>query len=58
MSHLTPKWRRLGGRLQRELAGLHSARRGAYQVVYEIDEDKHAVIVLRIDHRSRAYRTR
>lgn len=49
---------RVGGRLQRELAGLHSARRGAYRVVYEIDEDQRAVVVLRIDHRSRIYRTR
>lgn len=49
---------RVGGRLQRELAGLHSARRGAYRVVYEIDEDQHAVIVLRIDHRSHVYRPR
>jgi mRNA interferase RelE/StbE len=48
---------RVGGRLQRELAGLHSARRGAYRVVYEIDEDQRAVIVLRIDHRSSVYRT-
>ena len=40
---------RVGGRLQRELAGLHSARRGAYRVVYEIDEDQRAVIVIRID---------
>ena len=49
---------RVGGRLQRELAGLHSARRGAYRVIYEIDDDQHAVIVLRIDHRSRVYRSR
>ena len=49
---------RVGGRLQRELAGLHSARRGAYRVVYEIDEESQAVIVLRIDHRSRVYRSR
>lgn len=49
---------RVGGRLQRELAGLHSARRGAYRVVYEIDDVDHAVIVLRIDHRSRVYRSR
>ncbi|MBK5224283.1 MAG: type II toxin-antitoxin system RelE/ParE family toxin [Acidimicrobiia bacterium] len=49
---------RVGGRLQRELSGLHSARRGAYRVVYEIDDDQHAVIVLRIDHRSSVYRTR
>jgi len=58
LSALVDNPHRLGGRLQRELAGLHSARRGAYRVVYEIDEDKHAVIVLRIDHRSRVYRTR
>jgi mRNA-degrading endonuclease RelE of RelBE toxin-antitoxin system len=49
---------RVGGRLQRELAGLHSARRGAYRVVYEIDDDQQAVVVLRIDHRSRVYRSR
>lgn len=49
---------RVGGRLQRKLAGLHSARRGAYRVLYEIDDDEHAVIVLRIDHRSRVYRPR
>jgi len=48
---------RVGGRLQRELAGLHAARRGAYCVIYEIDEDQHTVIVLRIDHRSRVYRS-
>jgi mRNA interferase RelE/StbE len=48
---------RVGGRLQRELAGLHSARRGAYRVVYEIDDDERAVIVLRIDHRSNVYRS-
>ena len=49
---------RVGGRLQRELAGLHSARRGAYRVIYEIDDDQHTVTVLRIDHRSRVYRSR
>lgn len=49
---------RVGGRLQRELAGLHSARRGAYRVIYEIDDDERLVIVLRIDHRSRVYRSR
>ena len=49
---------RVGGELQRELVGLHSARRGAYRVIYEIDDDLHVVIVLRVDHRSRVYRTR
>ena len=49
---------RVGGQLQRELAGLRSARRGAYRVVYEIDEPEHLVIVHRIDHRSTVYRPR
>ncbi len=58
LSALIDNPHRVGGRLQRELAGLHSARRGAYRVTYEIDDDQHTVIVLRIDHRSRVYRSR
>jgi mRNA interferase RelE/StbE len=50
--------RRLGHPLQRELAGLWSARRGAYRVIYEIDEVERIVTVLRIDHRSDIYRPR
>ena len=50
--------RRVGHPLQRELAGLWSARRGAYRVVYEIDDARHTVTVLRIDHRSDVYRPR
>lgn len=49
---------RVGGALRRELAGLHAARRGAYRVVYEIDDEGLIVTVLRIDHRSTAYRPR
>lgn len=49
---------RVGGALQRELVGLHSARRGAYRVIYEVDDELHVVIVLRVDHRSRVYRSR
>jgi mRNA interferase RelE/StbE len=49
---------RVGGPLQRELAGLRSAQRGAYRIVYEIDEAEFLVIVHRIDHRSTVYRTR
>lgn len=49
---------RLGGALQRELAGMRSARRGAYRVIYEIDETEQVVIVHRIEHRATAYRTR
>ena len=44
--------------LQRELAGLHSARRGVYRIIYEIDDNAHTVTVLRIDHRAHAYRPR
>ena len=50
--------RRVGHPLQRELAGLWSARRGAYRVVYEINDDTASVVVLRIDHRSDIYRPR
>ena len=50
--------RRLGHPLQPELAGLWSARRGAYRVVYEIDDGEQRVTVLRIDHRSDVYRPR
>jgi mRNA-degrading endonuclease RelE of RelBE toxin-antitoxin system len=49
---------RLGGRLQRELAGMRSARRGAYRIVYEIAETERLVIIYRIEHRSTAYRPR
>ena len=49
---------RVGKRLQRELAGYHSARRGAYRVVYRIDPKDEVVVVVRIEHRSQAYRAR
>jgi mRNA-degrading endonuclease RelE of RelBE toxin-antitoxin system len=49
---------RLGGALQRELAGLRSARRGVYRVIYEIDDTEQLVIVHRIEHRATAYRPR
>lgn len=47
---------RVGRRLRNELAGIHSARRGTYRVLYRIDDTKRTVTVLRIDHRSHAYR--
>ena len=50
--------RQVGHPLQQELAGLWSARRGAYRVIYEIDEDERVVDVLRIEHRSDVYRPR
>jgi mRNA interferase RelE/StbE len=50
--------RRVGHPLQRELIGLWSAHRGAYRIVYELDEARRAVNVVRIDHRSDVYRPR
>ena len=49
---------RVGKPLTRELDGYHSARRGAYRVIYRIDETEHIVHVVRIDHRADVYRTR
>lgn len=48
---------RVGKPLIRELAGYMSARRGAYRVVYRIVEETSRVEVVRVDHRSRVYRT-
>jgi mRNA-degrading endonuclease RelE of RelBE toxin-antitoxin system len=49
---------RVGKPLARELAGYHSARRGAYRVIYRIDEPGRVVHVVRIDHRADVYRGR
>lgn len=48
----------VGKPLQRELAGYWSARRGSYRVVYRLEEDEHRVVIVRIEHRSDAYRRR
>ncbi len=53
---LTTDPRRIGYRLGPPFTGQHAAHYGAeYRVRYEIDEDDHAVVVLRFDHRSSAY---
>ena len=48
----------VGGALQRELAGLRSARRGVYRIICEIEETERLVVVYRIEHRATAYRPR
>ncbi len=48
----------VGKPLQRELAGYWSARRGSYRVVYRLEEDEHRIVIVRIEHRSDAYRRR
>lgn len=50
--------RRVGEALLGDLAGLHSARVGAYRVVYEIDATDRVVRVIYIDHRADVYRPR
>jgi mRNA interferase RelE/StbE len=47
---------RVGKPLREDLAGIWSARRGTYRVLYRIDDDTHEVVVLRIEHRRDAYR--
>ncbi len=49
---------RVGKALLGDLAGLHSARVGAYRIVYEINQDSHTVRVIYIDHRADIYRPR
>lgn len=48
---------RVGVGLQRELEGIHAARRGTFRVLYRIDDDAMIVTVLRIDHRADVYRS-
>ena len=57
-SSLVREPRRVGKQLRRELADIWSARRGTYRVLYRIREDRHEVVVLRIEHRSDVYRPR
>jgi mRNA interferase RelE/StbE len=47
---------RAGKPLRDDLAGIWSARRGTYRVLYRIREDMREVIVLRVEHRRDAYR--
>lgn len=46
---------RVGQKLRGDLAGIYSARRGTYRVLYRINEPRREVVVLRIDHRRDIY---
>jgi mRNA interferase RelE/StbE len=48
--------RRVGKPLKLGLAGLHSARRGDYWVIYRIDDELRTITVMAIEHRSDVYR--
>jgi mRNA interferase RelE/StbE len=56
MGPIAERPRRVGKPLVGELAGLWSARRGEYRVIYEIDDDRKVVIVHRVQHRRVVYR--
>ena len=57
-SALVREPRRVGKPLRGGLAGIWSARRGTYRVLYRILDDRREVVVLRIEHRRDVYRPR
>lgn len=46
----------VGKPLRGELAGVWSARRGTYRVLYRVVDEAHEVVVLSVQHRRDAYR--
>jgi mRNA interferase RelE/StbE len=48
---------RFGKPLARELSGYHCVHRGAYRLIYLIDDPERVVHVVRIDHRADIYHT-
>ena len=46
----------VGKELRNDLAGIWSARRGTYRVLYRINEELREVVVVRIEHRRDVYR--
>jgi mRNA-degrading endonuclease RelE of RelBE toxin-antitoxin system len=48
--------RRVGKPLRDDLAGLFSARRGPYRVLYRIDDSARIGLIVRVDHRADVYR--
>jgi mRNA-degrading endonuclease RelE of RelBE toxin-antitoxin system len=48
--------KRVGKPLVHQLAGYWSARRGAYRIIYAVDEANALVLVVRIEHRADVYR--
>lgn len=55
---LTENPHQVGKAFRDDLAGIHAARRGTYRVLYRINEEPRGVVVLRIEHRSHACRSR
>ena len=42
--------RRVGKPLHGDLGGIHSGRRGTYRVLYRINDERHEVVVVGVDH--------
>lgn len=53
---LTAEPKRVGKPLRGDLAGIWSARRGTYRVLYRVLDEAKEVVALRIEHRRDAYR--
>ena len=49
---------RVGHGLRFELGGKHSANRGDYRIIDEVDAEARVVVILAVDHRSKIYRRR
>ncbi|MDX6246079.1 MAG: mRNA interferase RelE/StbE [Frankiales bacterium] len=47
---------RLSKPLRNELSGSRPARRGDYRVLFDVDQEKHVILVIRIAHRADVYR--
>ena len=47
---------RLGGPLSGHLAGLRSARRGSYRILYRLDDQARRIDIVHIDHRGDVFR--
>jgi mRNA-degrading endonuclease RelE of RelBE toxin-antitoxin system len=47
----------VGAPLRGDLDGIWSARRGTYRILYRINDEIREVVVLRVGHRRRIYRT-
>ncbi|WP_322762216.1 type II toxin-antitoxin system RelE/ParE family toxin [Frankia sp. Cr2] len=48
--------RRVGKPLHEPFAGMWSARRATYRIIYSIDDDKHLVTIEVVKHRRDSYR--
>lgn len=55
---LSAQPKRVGKPLRDDLAGIWSARRGTYRVLYRVLDQPREVVVLRIEHRREVYRRR